>query len=123
MRFLLILVQFSVVFFYSVVIHGEGCHFCCNVIAIREEETQEEYSSDRGVVEPWMWLLCEHTARSRIRVEEKTREHENHNFELKDTSQDQSASRRLKGVISFLMPDEEHLGGFSQMGFHVISCV
>ena len=21
------------------------------------------------------------------------------------------------------MPDEEHLGGFSQMGFHVISCV
>ena len=23
----------------------------------------------------------------------------------------------------FLMLDEEHLGGFSQMGFHVISCV
>ena len=40
-----------------------------------------------------------------------------------DVSQDQSASRRLQGAISFLILDEEHLGGFSQMGFHVISCV
>ena len=23
----------------------------------------------------------------------------------------------------FLMPDEKHLGGFSQMDFHIISCV
>ena len=30
-----------------------------NVIAIREEETQEEYSSDRGDDEPQIWLLCE----------------------------------------------------------------
>ena len=105
------------------VIHGEGCHFCCNFIAIREEETQEEYSSDRGDVEPRIWMLCKQTARSRNRVEEQTREHESHKYELKYISQDRSMSRRLQGTISFLMPDEEHLGGFSQMGFHVISCV
>ena len=51
------------------VIHGKGCHFGYNVIAIKEEETQEEYSSDRGAVEPLIWLLCEQTARSRTRVE------------------------------------------------------
>ena len=28
-----------------------------------------------------------------------------------------------KVLHTFLMRDEEHLGGFSQMGFHVISCV
>ena len=28
-----------------------------------------------------------------------------------------------KVLYPFLMPNEEHLGGFSQMGFHVISCV
>ena len=61
--------------------HGEGCHFCCNVVEIREEETQEESSSDRGAVEPRIWLLCAQTARSRCRVEEQTREHENHKFE------------------------------------------
>ena len=27
------------------VIHGEGCHFCCNVVKIREEETREESGS------------------------------------------------------------------------------
>ena len=42
---------------------------------------------------------------------------------LKDISQDQSASHRLQGAISFLMLDEEHLGGFSRMFFHVNSCV
>ena len=63
------------------------------------------------------------SARIRSRVEERTREHENYESKLKDISQDQSTSRRLQGAISFLMPDEEHLGGFSQMGFHVISYV
>ena len=29
----------------------------------------------------------------------------------------------MQGAIAFLMPDEEHLGGFSQMGFHIISYV
>ena len=60
---------------------------------------------------------------SRNRVGERTREHENYDSKLKDISQDQSASHRLQGSISFLMTDEEHLGGFSHMGFHVISCV
>ena len=55
--------------------------------------------------------------------EEYDKEHENYEFDLKDISQVQSASRRMQSAISFLMPDEEHLGGFSQMGFHVISCV
>ena len=36
----------------SVVINHEECHFCCNVVEIREEQTQEESSIDRGVVEP-----------------------------------------------------------------------
>ena len=26
----------------------------------------------------------------------------------------------MQGIVSFLMPDEEHLGGFSHMGFHII---
>ena len=69
--------------------------FHCNVIAIREEETQEEYSSNRGDNEPWIWLLCEQAARCRSRIEEQTREHGNYKSKLKDTSQDQSASRRL----------------------------
>ena len=64
-----------------------------------------------------------HTTRSRTRVEERTIEHENYEYELKDISQDQSASHRLQGAISFLIRDEEHLGGFSQIGFHVISYV
>ena len=105
------------------VIHGEGCHFHCNVIAIREKETQEVYSSNRGVVEPQIWMQEEQTARSRSRVNERTREHENYESELKDISQYQSASHILQGAISFLMPNAEHLGGFSQMGFHIISCV
>ena len=29
-----------------------GMSFCCNIIAIREEEMHEEYSSDRGAIEP-----------------------------------------------------------------------
>ena len=89
----------------------------------KEELTQEEYGIIREVVEPWIWLQQERTARSRIRVDERTIEHENYESKLKDISQDQSASRRLQAAISFLMPNEEHLGGFSQMGFHVISCV
>ena len=68
-------------FVCSVVINGRGCHFGCNVVEIREEETQEEFGSDRGAVEPQIWLLCVQTARSRCRVEEKTKEHENHKFE------------------------------------------
>ena len=56
-----------------------------------------------------------------LRIGEQTIEHENYESKLKDISQDQSASCRLQGAISFLMPDEEHLGGFSQMSFHVIS--
>ena len=28
-----------------------------------------------------------------------------------------------KVLYHFLIPDEEHLGRFSQMGFHIISCV
>ena len=63
------------------------------------------------------------SVRRRLGVGEQTREHENYESKLKDISQDQFASHRLQGAISFLMPDEEHLGGFSQMGFHVISCV
>ena len=63
------------------------------------------------------------TTRSRSRLEEQTREHEKYEFELKYISQDQFVSCILQGAISFLMSDEEHLGGFSQMGFHVISCV
>ena len=47
------------------------------------------------------------------RVEELTREHENYKSKLKDISQDHSASWRLQGDVTFLMPDEEHLGGFS----------
>ena len=66
-------------------------------------------------------MRCEQTARSRIRVEERTREHENYKYELKEISQDQSTSRILQGAIPFLMLDEEHLGGFSHMGFNVIS--
>ena len=62
------------------------------------------------------------TARSRSRVEEQAREHEKYEFELKDISQYQSASHILQGAISFLMPNEEHLCGFSQMGFHVKCC-
>ena len=68
-------------------------------------------------------MQCEKTARSRSILGEQTKEHENYDSELKDISQDHPASHRLQGAISFLMPDEEHLGGFSQMGFHVISCV
>ena len=90
---------------------------------LEEEQTREEYGSIRGVVELRIWLQWEQTARSRSRVDEKTREHENYESELKDISQYQSVSRRLQGAISFLMHDEEHLGGFSQMGFHIISCV
>ena len=78
----------------------------------KEEQTQEEYGSIRGVVKPWIGLLCEQTPRSKIRVEERTREHDNYDSELKDISQDKSASHRLQGAISFLMPDEEHLVGF-----------
>ena len=63
------------------VIHGEGCHFCCNVVEIREEVTREEFGSYRGAIEPRIWLLCAETARSRCRVEEKTRDHENHKSE------------------------------------------
>ena len=58
-----------------------------------------------------------------LRVGEQTIEHENYESKLKDISQDQFASHRLQGAISFLMPDEKHLGVFSHMGFHVISCV
>ena len=47
-----------------------GMPFFCNFIVIREEDTQEEHSSDRGAIEPRIWLLCEHTTRSRSRVEE-----------------------------------------------------
>ena len=47
-----------------------GMPSCCNVIAIREEETQEEYSSNRGVAEPWIWLMCEQNSRSRSIIEE-----------------------------------------------------
>ena len=57
------------------------------------------------------------------RVEELTREHEKYKSKLKDISQDHSASRRVQGDANFLMPDEEHLGGFSQMGLHIISYV
>ena len=53
------------------------------------------------------------TTRSRSRVEEKTREHENYESKIKYISQDPFASRILQGAISFLMRDEEHLGGFS----------
>ena len=60
------------------VIHGEGCHFCCSVVEIKEEKIQEDSVSDRGAVEPQIWLLCARTARGRCRVEEQTREHENH---------------------------------------------
>ena len=65
----------------------------------------------------------EKTARSRSRVEEIDREHENYKSKLKDISQDESVSRRLQGDLTFLMPYEEHLSGFSQMGFHLISWV
>ena len=61
------------------VIHGEGCNFCCNVVEIREEETQEESGSNRGAVEPRIWVLCAQTTRSICTVEEQTREHENQN--------------------------------------------
>ena len=67
-------------------------------------------------------MQWEKTTRHRSRVEEQTRDHESHKSELKDISQEQSASRRLQGAISFVMPDEEHHGSFSHMGFHVISC-
>ena len=63
------------------VIHGEGFQFCCKGVEVKEEETQEESGNYRGVVGPRIWLLCAKTARSRCRVEEKTREHENHNSE------------------------------------------
>ena len=63
------------------VIHGEGCHFCCNVVEVREEETREESSSNRGAIEPQIWLVCVQTARSRCRVEDKMREHQNHKYE------------------------------------------
>ena len=63
------------------VVHGEGFQFECIIVEIKEEETQEESGSDRGVAEPWIWLLCAQTARSRCRVEEKNREHENHKSE------------------------------------------
>ena len=72
-----------------------GKLFCCNFIAIREDETQEEYRSNRGDYEPQIWLLYDQATRSISRVEGATREHESHNFELKDISKDQCASRRL----------------------------
>ena len=115
------------------VVHGEGFHFCCNVVDIREEETQEESSSDIGAVELWIWLLCAQTARSRCRVEEKNKEHDNHKSNssrhilrsvcVKTYLKISLHPADCKVLHSFLMPDEEHLGGFSQMGFHVISCV
>ena len=40
------------------VIHGEGFQFYCKVVEVREEETEEDSGNDRGVVEPWIWLLC-----------------------------------------------------------------
>ena len=70
-----------------------------------------------------IWLQWEQTVRSRSRVDGWTKEHENYDSELKDICQDHSASYKLQDSISFLIPDEEHLGGFSQMGFYVISYV
>ena len=67
--------------------------------------------------------MCEQTIRIRSRVEELTREHEKYKSKLKYLSQDHSVSCILQGDVTFLMPDEEHLNGFSQMNFHVNSCV
>ena len=56
----------------------------------------------------------------------KTREHERREFcidcreDLEKSLQAECADERCH---IFLMPDEEHLCGFSQMGFHVKCCL
>ena len=101
------------------VVYGAANRSKRKVIRIKEGESSARVVQMMGDLIQEVWGSV---GRSSI-LGEKDKEHENCESKLKYTSQDQSASRRLQGAISFLIPDEEYLGGFSQMGFHVISCV